>query len=215
MAISSNLIDCCTWTPAVIPSLGCPNTFGQVVRLGFQVQQSTPSFPTAADLVDITDWTTLLAAAALTTRIYLTPTSQDGKTGLFMFSITGGAPITQGGGDDSTFGGIPATVDYEFSKWAITGYDLSADVIAGLKGLLRCGKNLTMYMFNTAGQIIARKNVTSYEGFGVTSINIPDISHTSYRERSTVLIEGYIEKNYDTVAYVSPATTFSLTMVNA
>ncbi len=208
------LIDCCTYTPAVVPTIGCPNNWGQIVRLGFQIQQPTPSFPTAADLIDVADWTTLLAPAALTAQIFLTPLSPDGKTGLYDFKIEGGALITQGGGDDTTLGGVTATVGYELSKFMITGYDLPANVIKALKQLLRCGKNLTMYLINSSSQIIAKTNVTSYEGFGIVSMSVPDKTVNGSRERTSVVIEGFIEQNYDTVDYVSPVTTFALTMTN-
>jgi hypothetical protein len=206
--------DCCIYVASTIPTIGCPNNWGQIVRLGFQIQQPTPSFPTAADLVDLADWTTLLAPAALTAQIFLTPLSPDGKTGLYDFKIEGGAPITQGGGDDTTLSGVTATVGYDLSKFMITGYDLPATVIKALKQLLRCGKNLTMYLINSAGQIIAKTNGTSYEGFGIVSMTVPDKTVNGSRERTSVVIEGFIEQNYDTVDYVSPVTTFALTMVN-
>jgi hypothetical protein len=206
--------DCCIYVPGTIPTIGCPNNWGQIVRLGFQIQQLTPSFPTAADLIDIADWTTLLAPAALTAQIFLTPLSPDGKTGFYDFKIEGGAPIIQGGGDDTTLSGVTATVGYDLSKFMITGYDLPAAVIKALKQLLRCGKNLTMYLINSAGQIIAKTNVTSYEGFGIVSMTVPDKTVNGSRERTSVVIEGFIEQNYDTVDYITPPTTFALTMVN-
>lgn len=206
--------DCCIYVATTIPTIGCPNNWGQIVRLGFQIQQNTPSFPLAADLIDLADWTVLLAPAALTAQIFLTPLSPDGKTGLYDFKIEGGAPITQGGGDDTTLGGVTATVGYDLSKWMITGYDLPSNVIKALKQLLRCGKNLTMYLINSAGQIIAKTNVTSYEGFSITSMSMPDKTVNGSRERTNVVIEGFIESNYDTVDYVTPPTTFALTMVN-
>lgn len=207
-------IDCCNWTAPVIPTIACPFNEGQILRLGFQQKQATPSFTTAADLIDVAEWTTLLAVGAGAARIYLTPTSQDGKTGLYDFKIAAGAAIIQGGGDDTTLDGQEATIGYESSRWTLTGYDLPPAVILALKNLLRCGKSLTMYMINSNNQIIARTNGTSYEGFVITNMQVPDKNVNGSRERTTILLSGYIEKDYDTVEYISPATTFALSITN-
>jgi len=205
---------CCNYTPALIPVLDCPFEEGQVLRLGIQQKQDIPSFPTSTDLIDSADWDTLLASAAGAKRIFMTPLSPDGKTGFFDFKIEAGAPITQGGGDDTTQGGVQATVDYELSKWMLTGYSLPPAVVLELKGLLRCGKSLTMYMVNSSSQIIARKNGTAYEGFVITNMQVPDKSMNGYRNRTSLVLSGYIEKNYDTLEYITPPTTFALTMLN-
>jgi hypothetical protein len=69
-------------------------------------------------------------------------------------------------------------------------------------------------MVNSSNQIIARKTGTAYEGFVITNMSVPDKAMNGYRNRTSLLLSGYIEKNYDTLEYITPPTAFALNMKN-
>jgi hypothetical protein len=214
----NGITECCDYTmPTTMPTIGCPKQFGQIIRLGFQIKQNAASFPTVADLIDNNDWTVLLAAAILplNNQILVTPVSPDGKTGLFGSKITGGAVITQGGGDDTTLGGIPANVSREWSKFEAMLYSIDDTLTLLLMDLLDCGKSLTVYFINSYGQIIAKKKTaTSYEGFDIRAGFLSDRTVEGEFVRDVNSLTFMIEKGFSRAFYVSEPTTFATTMVN-
>ncbi len=209
--------DCCTYTPpTTMPSLGCPVEWGQIVRIALQIKQSTPSFATAADLVDNAEWTTLLAPATppANNQILITPPTPDGKTGLFGFAVTGGEAVTQGGGDNTTLNGIPIIVSRNFASVTANLYSIGADLTKTLMELLDCGKNLTAYFINSYGQVIAKQNGTSYEGFNIYSGFLKDRDVTGEFERDVNVLTFQLEKGYSKNFYISPAAAFLGDIVN-
>lgn len=213
-----NFTDCCNYVmPTTMPTIGCPVQFGQIVRVGFQIKQTVASFPTLADIVDIADWTVLLAAATppANNQILLTPKSPDGKSGLFGVKITGGAPITQGGGDDTTLGGIAINVDREFAKFEANLYSIDDVLTKLLMELLECGDELTVYFINSYGQIIAKKKTaTSLEGFAIYSGFLADRTVEGFIVRDMNPLSFMIEKGFSKSFYISPVTTFATEIVN-
>jgi len=214
----TGLEQCCEHTmPTTMPTIGCPVQFGQIWRLGIQIKQANASFPTPADIIDLSDWTTLLAAATppANNQILLTPISPDGKTGLFGSKITPGAVITQGGGDSTTRGGVPANIGREWSKYEANLYSISDEYTALMMDLLDCGKQLTVYFINTYGQIIAKKRTaTSFEGFDILSGFLADRAVEGEFVRDMNALSFMIEKGYSKAFYVSPMTNFANTIVN-
>lgn len=210
-----NILDCCNAVPVNIPNQDCPNEWGQIVRLLFQTKETvTPAFANLVAIQDIANWTPFLTSAP-TADLHVFPTSLliDAKTGLFGFNITAGAVITQGGGDDTTLGGLAVPIGYDISTVSITGYSLSKQVIKGIKDLLRCAKNMTVYFVNAAGQIVAKEDGTGFSGFNVTNFVVQDKNVTGSRERSTTLISFAIEQDYDTKDTIIDVN-FGLTVEN-
>jgi hypothetical protein len=214
----TGITECCDYTmPTTMPTIGCPKQFGQIIRIGFQIQQASATFGSPADLIDLTVWTPLLAAATppANNQILVTPYSPDAKTGLFGTKITGGAAIKQGGGDDTTLGGIPAIVSREWAMFTTNLYSIDDTLTLLLMDLLDCGKNLSVYFINSYGQIICKKRTaTTFEGFEIRAGFLGDRTVEGEFVRDVNALEFMIEKGFSRVFNISDPTNFATTMVN-
>jgi hypothetical protein len=147
-----------------IPTQACPEVWDQIVRLGFQRKQTTPSF-TATTIKTQATWTPLLTAVD-STKIVLTPQ-------IAGIVIPAGEVLKEGGNDNSTINGIPRIAGLGFVPVTAQPQSLSAAVRTALQGLgaessLSPGyTNIWVYFFNRFGQIIANADGSGFDAYNI------------------------------------------------
>ena len=172
------MLGCSCPAPAAllsIPKFDCKENLGQIQKIVFQ--RRGYQFPKNATTGEATiiykaNWDALKTAVN-DTKIITSPFVEG-------FSIPSGEPITEGGGDNSTLDG--AEIVLGAGSIGSEGFfrSIPSHVAAALQAL-NCEGDLTVYMVNEYGQLIAEEvgaaGSNIYRGFPVNFVWVGDPSN--------------------------------------
>ena len=146
-------------TLGTIPDNLCPETWGQIVRVGVQLRQATSTF-TAATIGLKATWTPLIAETD-ETKIVISPPILD-------FKIPTNEIIKEGGNDNTTIGGVPEVKGLGFCD--VTGLlkNINAATHAAMKALMPYSMSpmagvsqLQVYLFTADNRVLYVEGATS------------------------------------------------------
>ncbi len=166
-------------------------------RVGFGFNAADATLP--ADIMELADWQAFLTATD-DSKIVITPFIGGNPT------ITAGAPITEGGGDNSTLNGVTRIPDNNPADFSTEFISLNSSTERALKAL-RCEDNLVVYFFLRGGKI-AVTEVTAgshYEGFGVQSLNVTDRNNAGFGTHDMITLTFSMPSGYsDYLEVITP-----------
>ncbi len=175
-----------------IPANGCGMKFDQIVRLGLQRTQDTPSFNGTTDLItDEATWDTL-AAAVDSTKIVTTPIFAD-------LVIPPSEGAEEGGNDNSTVGGVPQYLGENPVK--VTGVfrnltsacKLQLDKLAA-ESLASAGvPQISIYAFNRIGRLISKGD----SGIPIYNFRLSTIGSEGYQQDNKIHFSFYLPADWD------------------
>jgi len=181
--------------PSTLPTLGnaeCKFDFDQVIRLGFQIPQDTPSFADAEEIATASDWTTLTSAVD-GTKVILSPLTQ----GLVIPASEG---AFEGGDDNSTVDGLPiykgentVTVEGMF-------YSVAPSILKVLRELAcfsvsQLGSTkLTAYLFTGAKQVVS---MDDFSGIMINNFRVGSVGSEGYRELNKAPFSFNLKGDWD------------------
>lgn len=158
-----------------VPIFDCKENLGQIQKLVFQRRQAgkvfTESGTTPNSIKNLASWD-VFKAATDSKKVVATPFVEG-------FSIPSGEPITEGGGDNSTLDGAEIVL----GAGSITSEGFFRSIpskVAKALQALNCEGDLTVYMVNEYGQIIAEEVggvAGDYRGFPVNFVWVGDTSN--------------------------------------
>jgi hypothetical protein len=183
-----------------ITGFTCPTNFLQIQRIAFQRAGFTFDGTTGKDITLQADWVALMAATD-STKIVVTPFINE-------FTITPGEAITFGGGDNTTLNGIAEISGVNPSTASGKLKQAPSTTISKMMKL-RCEKNLVVYLFNEAGQIICLETVLAsgdYIGIAIQAFFIGDKAAEGYATIDSNMFSFQIPKDWSaTSIIVTPA----------
>lgn len=165
-----------------IPDNGCPVDWDQVIKLVFQRTGQAPL--TLVTIKTLAAWTPLLAADD-DTKVVPTPVFAE-------LEFPQSAPLTQGGNDNTTVGGIPIYNGEGFVEVSAQIPGLNSAVKLSMKPLTAesvansLGKSgLGFYAINRFGQIIARQvDATHIYPFDCYNFRIGSTGSKGFNDRN-------------------------------
>jgi hypothetical protein len=151
-----------------ITVFSCPTSFLQIQKIAFQRSGWTFDGTAGKDITLEADWIALKAAVG-STKVVVTPFINE-------FAITAGEAIKFGGGDNTTLNGVAEITGVNPSQVAGKLKQAPSSTIDTMMKL-RCEKDLVVYLFNEAGQIICNEAVLAggdYVGIPIQAFFIGD-----------------------------------------
>lgn len=203
-------------TLAEIPNPTCKPRIGQIqryffVRGGNVIWDSgTPAnnLPAgiANDLIEeAAGWAVLFAALETDLfKVVKTPLT-GGNSG-----ISGGEPITEGGGGDDTLNGVTLINGFTPSNVQMDFIDLPAESITAMRKLF-CHENLEVYMINNEGKILHKDVAGIKTGFPIIGkVVLSPKVNTGITQRDRNTISFAIENGWDeNLAFATPVAPFN------
>lgn len=187
-----------------IAEVDCGVDFKQIQRLAFQRVGDTfdATATTPTDIKALSSWQAKIAATD-STKIVLTPFIGGDPV------IAAGAPITNGGGDNSTLNGVEELNGANPSVFTAVFKSLPAKTIRELKAL-SCEKRLVVYLILQGGRI-AGSEVTAgtpdvYTGIPVEGqVFVSDRNNNGFGTKDTVSIQFSMPEGWsDTAEVLTP-----------
>jgi len=197
-----------------IPNPNCKQRIGQIQRFWFargnQIiwDSGTPAnnvpITITGDLIEEAAGWAVLFAAANDTKVVKTPLT-GGNAG-----ISGGEPITEGGGGDDTLNGVTLINGFSPSAVTMDFIDLTAATIEAMRKLF-CEKNLEVYMINNEGKILHKDVLGIKTGFpiiGEVVLSPKQNTGITVRDRNTMTFS--IGTGWDeNLAFATPEAGFN------
>jgi hypothetical protein len=166
--------------PSVLPNVGnaeCKFDFDQIIRIGFQLPQDSPSFDSPSDIEDLAEWQ-VLTSAADSTKIVLSPLVQ-------MVVIPGSEGAFEGGDDNSTVDGLPLykgenTVTIEGMLYSIPPTILKKLRELSCFSVSQLGATkLTAYLFTGTNQVVSMEDLS---GIPINNFRVGSTGSEGFRE---------------------------------
>lgn len=187
---------------ASIPSVSCPESFGQIQKVIFQRLQKTPgvdnSFTGTNQIGKLASWTPLLTASD-GTKVVVSPFINAPTDG-------GGDAITFGSGND-VLGGVAEVIGSNPVTFSAVIRHCPQEAIAALKALI-CesrSNNLGVYLVSENGQIECLKDGEAYKPIPVQSFFVGDKIHGGFDAYDSNSISWSYPPNYsDKLTIVTP-----------
>ena len=186
-----------------IPTVTCPETFGQIQKVAFQrlkqADGTINAFATETAIKTLANWTALLTAAD-GTKIVVSPyINAPADSG-------GDARMTSGGNDD--LGGIAEVLGGNPVQFTGSLRAVPQSIIKTMKELMceaRAG-NLGVFLFDENGKIEAIKNADdTYSPIPIRGLFIGSKIHGNFDAKDSNAISWYYADNYsDDLAIVTP-----------
>lgn len=153
--------------PAVLPTISdqgdCLASSGNIIGLGFQLVQVTPSF-TDSSIKTLATFTPLLASATATALRYVPVVN---------FSVAAGEAITEGGNDQSTFQGLPKLKGGGYSTATFTLEGVSAALAKEIRALTKFSRagggrtKLRVFFFTEDNYVISDADFNGLKTYGL------------------------------------------------
>lgn len=197
-----------------IPNPSCKPRIGQIqrywfVRGGEVIWDSvTPANNVPAtivgDLIEEAAGWAVLFAAVNDTKVVKTPLT-GGNSG-----ISGGEPITEGGGGDDTLNGVTLINGFTPSNVQMDFIDLAASSIEAMRKLF-CEENLEVYMINNEGKILHKDVAGIKTGFPIIGkVVLSPKQNTGLTQRDRNTITFSIRNDWDeNLAFATPVSPFN------
>ena len=197
-----------------IPNPTCKPRIGQIQRYYFvrggQViwDSVTPAnnIPAtiATDLIEESTGWAVLFAAVNSTKVVKTPLT-GGNSG-----ISGGEPITEGGGGDDTLNGVTLINGFTPSNVQMDFIDLDATTIEAMRKLF-CESDLEVYMINNEGKILHKDVAGIKTGFPIIgNVVLSPKVNTGITQRDRNTISFSIGNGWDeNLAFATPVAPFN------
>lgn len=193
-----------------IPTVTCPETFGQIQKVAFQrlkqADGTANAFATETAIKTLANWSALLTAAD-GTKIVVSPyINAPADSG-------GDARMTSGGNDD--LGGIAEVLGGNPVQFTGSLRAVPQSVIKTMKELMceaRAG-NLGVFLFDENGKIEAIKNSDgTFAPIPIRGLFIGSKIHGNFDAKDSNAISWYYADNYsDNLAIVTPSDFNPLT----
>lgn len=189
---------------ATIPSVTCPENFGQIQKVAFQrlrkADGTANKFTSEASILLKASWTALMAAqdgSKIVISPYINAPADSG----------GDARLTSGGNDD--LGGIPTVLGGNPVQFAGSLRSIPQSVIKTMKEL-ECEaavNNLGVFLFDENGKIEAIKGATDgdYSPIPIRALFVGSKTHGNYDANDSNAISWQYPDNYsDDLVILSP-----------
>ncbi len=185
------VFDCPKVIPS-LPNLNCKVNYGQIQKIAFQ--RLGNKFGKNNYITDKASWTEFLSAVD-ETKIAITPYVESPTS-------EGGDERTFGGGND-TLDGIELVMGIKPVKMSFALRKYPQEIIEALKVLTRI-KDLGVYFFNGAGQVLALKDGYGYAPIPIRSLFVGDLLLNGLAEPDRNLMSFSFKANYsDKLAVVA------------
>lgn len=196
---------------ATIPSVTCPENFGQIQKVAFQrlhkADGTANKFTTKASILLKSSWTVLMTAqdaSKIVISPYINAPADSG----------GDARLTSGGNDD--LGGIPTVLGGNPVQFTGSLRSIPQSVIKTMKelGCEAAVDNLGVFLFDENGKIEAIKGATDgdYSPIPIRALFIGSKIHGNYDAKDSNAISWQYPDNYsDDLVIVSPTDFNPLT----
>ncbi len=194
-----------------IPVSACPENIGQIQRFliarrGYIVwDNATPANNIPATIASnaiivVAVWN-IITAASDDTKVTKTPLISGDS------SITAGAAITVGGGDNSTRNGETLVNGYNPADGTARFDSMSTAQIAAFKKL-RC-EDLEVYPVNQDGKILAKKVGDLITGYPVSNFSLSSKNNAGYGTRDSNVLTFQIDEDWDEYLHFITPTDFN------
>lgn len=188
-------LNCVCPLPSALPTVGnstCAFDFDQVIKLGFQMVQSSPSFATAADIEDQAEWNPLLAASG-STKVVVTPPVQ----GMVIPASEGNF---EGGNDNTTVDGIRIYKGEDTVTVEGMFYSVAPSILKKLRELScfslsqLADTNLTAYLFTGKNEVVSAEDLA---GIKVYNFRVGATGSEGYRELNKTPFSFELKGDWD------------------
>jgi hypothetical protein len=192
------------------PACATEADFRNIVKLGFQKRQASPSFDGVTTIItERTEWDVLVAAAD-GTLVAVSPF-------ITTPALTAGEQVTEGGNDPTTYQGIPEELRKGHGSFTGEIKGLSPDNQAALSKI-GCssqlnsitGTDLEVFFFTSDNKILSKKDFT---GINCYSMFISDITKEG-DSRNKNMISFFLEPNWSEDLVISQADFDPSTLIN-
>ena len=155
----------------------------------------------AGNAIEVVAGWNILTSASDDTKVIKTPLIGGDS------AITAGAPITFGGGDNSTRNGETLVNGYNPADGTARFDSLSAAQISAMKRL-RC-EDLEIIPINDAGQMLVKKVNDKATGFPVSNFDLGPKNNAGYGTRDSNVLTFQIDEDWDEYLHFITPTDFN------